>query len=88
MRLMLMSLGVEQSFSRSHTPYDNSVAEAFFKSLKTEELYRSTYRSEAELKACVTKYIDFFNNERPHKYLNYLTPAKKEELFHARSRAR
>lgn len=27
MRLMLMSLGVEQSFSRSHVPYDNSVAE-------------------------------------------------------------
>ena len=47
MRLMLMSLGVEQSFSRSHIPYDNSVAEAFFKSLKTEELYRSIYRSEA-----------------------------------------
>jgi len=87
MRLMLMSLGVEQSFSRSHVPYDNSVAEAFFKSLKTEELYRSIYRSEAELKACVTKYIDFFNNERPHKYLNYLTPAKKEELFYAQAQA-
>ena len=87
MRLMLMSLGVEQSFSRSHAPYDNSVAEAFFKSLKTEELYRSIYRSEAELKACVTKYIDFFNNERPHKYLNYLTPAKKEELFYTKTQA-
>ena len=86
--LSCSGLGVEQSFSRSHTPYDNSVAEAFFKSLKTEELYRGTYRSEAELKACVTKYIDFFNNERPHKYLNYLTPAKKEELFHAQTRAR
>ena len=82
-----MSLGVEQSFSRSHVPYDNSVAEAFFKSLKTEELYRSVYRSEAELKACVTKYIDFFNNERPHKHLNYLTPAKKEELFYAQTQA-
>lgn len=87
MRLMLMSLGVEQSFSRSHAPYDNSVAEAFFKSLKTEELYRSIYRSEAELKACVTKYIDFFNNERPHKYLNYLTPAKKKELFYTKTQA-
>ena len=36
---------------------------------------------------CVTKYIDFFNNERPHKYLNYLTPAKKEELFYAQTQA-
>ena len=81
MQLMLKSLCIEQSFSKSHTPYDNSVSEAFFKSLKTEELYRSIYRSEAELKACISKYIEFFNNERPHKTLNYLTPAKKEEIY-------
>ena len=84
-RLMLKSLGVEQSFSRSHTPYDNSVAEAFFKSLKEEELYRSAYRSEAELKGCVTKYIDFFNNERPHKALDYAIPANKEAMFFAKA---
>ena len=81
MQLMLKSLCIEQSFSKSHTPYDNSVSETFFKSLKTEELYRSIYRSEAELKACVSKYIEFFNNERPHKTLNYITPAKKEEMY-------
>jgi transposase InsO family protein len=81
MQLMLTSLCIDQSFSKSHTPYDNSVSEAFFKSLKTEELYRSIYRSEAELKACISKYIEFFNNERPHKTLNYLTPAKKEEMY-------
>ena len=86
MRIMLKSLGVVQSFSRSHTPYDNSVAEAFFKSLKEEELYRSTYRSEAELKGCVTKYIDFFNNERPHKAIDYAIPSRKEATFFAREK--
>lgn len=85
--LLFKSLGVRYSFSHSHTPYDNSVAEAFFASLKTEELYRQNYRFEAELKDSVLKYIEFFNNERPHKALNYLTPAKKEELFFAKPTA-
>ena len=87
MQLMFKSLCIEQSFSKSHTPYDNSVSEAFFKSLKTEELYRSIYRSEAELKACISKYIEFFNDERPHKTLNYLTPAKKEEIYFSKHQA-
>ena len=54
MQLMLKYLCIRQSSSKSHTPYDNSASEAFFKSLKTEELYRSIYRSEAELKACIS----------------------------------
>lgn len=32
------TLGITQSLSRTATPYDNSVMEAFFKSLKAEEL--------------------------------------------------
>ena len=67
-----------------HVP--SSVAEAFFKSLKEEELYRSAYRSEAELKGCVTKYINFFNNERPHKAIDYATLSKKEATFFAREK--
>ncbi len=36
----LKSLGVNQSFSRPHVPYGNSVMESFFSSLKREELYK------------------------------------------------
>ena len=48
MQLMPKSLCIEQSLSKSHTPCDNSVSEAlaFFKSLKTEEIYRRICRSE------------------------------------------
>ena len=38
---LLRSLGVTQSFSRAHIPYDNSVMESFFSNLKREELYRT-----------------------------------------------
>ena len=37
----LKSLEVTQSYSRAHIPYDNSVMESFFSSLKREELYRT-----------------------------------------------
>ena len=43
---LLQQLGVTQSFSKASTPYDNSVVESFFSSLKREELYRKKYRSE------------------------------------------
>ena len=41
----MKALNVTQSFSRAYTPYDNSVVESFFSSLKREELYRTKYRS-------------------------------------------
>ena len=62
----LKSLGVTQSFSRAHVPYDNSVMESFFSSLKREELYRTKYRSENEFRTAVKNYMEFYNEKRPH----------------------
>ena len=77
----LRSLGVTQSFSRAHVPYDNSVIESFFSTLKREELYRTKYRSEKEFKAAVDKYIIFYNEYRPHGKNAYKTPDAKELDF-------
>lgn len=77
----LSSLGVKQSFSRAHIPYDNSVAESFFSNMKREELYRFKYPTVAEFKRSVEKYINFFNTERPHATLKYKTPDKYEAEF-------
>lgn len=81
-RSYLKSLNVIQSFSRAHIPYDNSVMETFFSSLKREELYRTRYRSEKELKVAVDKYMVFYNEQRPHARNGYKTPAKKEADFY------
>ena len=78
---MLKDLGVIQSFSRAGTPYDNSVMESFFKTLKAEELYRTNYKSERELKEAVTKFIKYYNDERVHTVNNYRTPTDKETDF-------
>lgn len=77
----LKSLGVTQSFSRAHVPYDNSVMESFFSSLKREELYRTKYRSENEFRTAVKNYMVFYNEKRPHAKNGYKTPLKRELEF-------
>ncbi len=74
----LKSLNITHSFSRAHIPYDNSVMESFFSSMKREELYRTKYRSESDFRNAVDKYILFYNTKRPHKKLQYKTPEQKE----------
>ena len=77
----LISLNVTQSFSRAYVPHDNSVMESFFSSMKREDLYRTKYRSEADFRSAVDKYIIFYNTKRPHKKLQYKTPQQKEEEY-------
>ena len=77
----MRSLHITHSFSRAHVPYDNSVMEAFFSSLKREELYRTKYRSEADFRSAVDKYIIFYNTKRLHRKLQYKTPEQKEDEY-------
>ena len=79
--IYLKQFGVKQSFSRSRRPHDNAVSESFFKSMKTEELYRYKFRSEREFRNAVADYIERYNSERPHTYLGYLTPDRYEQLY-------
>lgn len=78
----LRALGVKQSFSNTATPYNNSVMESFFKSMKTERLYRTDYRSERELRESVREYINYYNNDRPHSVLRYQTPEYFESKYY------
>lgn len=64
-RMLLKKHDVIQSFSNPGRPYNNSVAESFFSSLKQEEFYRYNYRSETHLIQIVTEYMEFYNeNDR------------------------
>ena len=81
-RRLLASLKVAQSFSRAHNPYDNAVMESFFGTFKKEELYRSRYRSERQMKECIESYIRFYNEERLHEKLQYKTPVQVEVEFY------
>ena len=80
-RKLLKAHGVTQSFSKPGTPHDNAVAEAFFASFKKEELYRTNYHSEAELRRQIIDYMEFYNDRRPHRTLQYKTPNRFEQDF-------
>lgn len=62
----LKELGMKQSFSREHNPYDNSVCESFFKTLKEEEIYRKDYRCKKDMLRSITRFMEFYNNDHPH----------------------
>ena len=84
-RKLLDELNVVQSFSKKGYPFDNAVAESFFKYLKKEETNRRTFSSLSELKISVFEYIEgFYNSKRPHSSLEYLTPNEKESQFYSR----
>ena len=84
-RKLLDELNVVQSFSKKGYPFDNAVAESFFKYLKKEETNRRTFSSLSELKISVFEYIEgFYNSKRPHSSLDYLTPNEKESQFYSR----
>lgn len=80
-RKLLDSHDVVQSFSAKGHPYDNAVAESFFKFLKLEETIRKSYSSLNELQLSLFSYIHFYNTLRPHGSNAYLTPDDKEIAF-------
>lgn len=69
---------ITQSMSRKGNCWDNAVAESFFKTIKHEWLYRFKYTSTEMLFNSVKDYIQWYNTERLHSSLDYLTPLEKE----------
>ncbi len=81
-RKFLDDNNIVQSFSAKGYPYDNAVAESFFKFLKKEELNRNTYYSKKQLELSLFEYIEsFYNSKRPHSANNDFPPNKFEELY-------
>lgn len=67
------------SMSRKGNCYDNAVVESFFHSLKTEWVHHYCYETRQEAKASIFEYIEiFYNRQRRHSQLNYLSPADYE----------
>lgn len=83
-RSYLYTLGITQSFSKPHTPYDNAVMESFFATLKQEKLYRWKYRSVREFKESVAQYMNWYNNSRLHDYLGNIPPTIYESSYLSR----
>ena len=78
-RKTLDTLGITCSMSRTGCCYDNAAMERFFWSLKHEWTNHKTYADLADARLSVFKYIDlFYNRERIHQALGYVSPEQYE----------
>jgi putative transposase len=81
---LLRRHGMKPSMSRKGDPYDNAVAESFFKTLKVELVYRRRFRTREEARAAIAEYIEvFYNGQRQHSTLGYLSPVEYEKRLQA-----
>ncbi|NOW22497.1 transposase InsO family protein [Clostridium butyricum] len=67
---------IKRSLSKKGCPYDNAVAEASYKIIKTEFAFNRVFNSLEELQLDLRSYILWYNNKRIHSALNYMTPVE------------
>jgi putative transposase len=76
-RAQLEKKGFIQSMSGTGNCYDNAMAESFFHTLKTEEVYFQLYATRTQARASIFEYIEiFYNRTRRHSALDYLSPVE------------
>lgn len=78
-RRCLESHGLAQSMSRPGNPWDNAVAESFFKTLKRELVNDGRRKSKDEARQEAFKYIEpCYNRQRLHSKNGYMAPCDLE----------
>lgn len=69
-------LGIKQLFARYQTPKDNAWIESWFRTLKHDWLKFKDYITFEQLKRFIDAFIEYYNNERYHGSLGYITPSQ------------
>ena len=81
-RQVLWRYQIKQSLSRKGNCWDNAPMERFFRSLKTEWIPETGYRSFTEAKEQITNYIvGYYSRYRPHSKNGGLSPNDKEIMY-------
>jgi transposase InsO family protein len=77
-------LGITQSFSRPRTPTDNASCESWMATLKCERLYDADTASltPEEVESMIDRFIDYYNNQRLHQSLQFVTPDDRHSGRH------
>jgi putative transposase len=78
-RNALRDRGITASMSRTGDCWDNAVAESFFATLKGELVDHERYATRAAAVASIGDYIErFYNPQRRHSHLGYVSPIEFE----------
>lgn len=71
--------GILISMSGKGNCYDNAMVETFFKTLKSELVWRTVFQNRADATAAIGRYIDaFYNPVRRHSALDFKSPLQFE----------
>jgi len=76
----LLNYQITHSFSAKSYPFDSAPIESFIALFKLE--FVKEIKEINEIKYKIHRYIEYYNNERPHRYNNYKSPNEKEEFFY------
>ena len=75
-------MGVRPSMGSVGDAYDNAMAESFFASLECELIGRRSFRTQAEARMAIFRYIEgWYNPRRLHSALNYESPMSFESKY-------
>jgi putative transposase len=75
---LLAQEGVKVSMDGKGRATDNSRTERYFRSLKYECIYLNEFEDPRALRKGVARYVQFYNQERPHQSLN---DAKPDQVY-------
>jgi len=75
----LAAAGIHCRMSRTGDCYDNAPVESFFGTLKTELVYQQVFATRDQARSAIFEYIEvFYNRQRRHSALGYLSPVSYE----------
>jgi putative transposase len=72
-------VSVARQYITPYTPRQNGLCECFIKTFKEESCWCNRFRSLAEARIALAKFIDHYNNTRPHQAPNYQTPSQRNQ---------
>ena len=73
--------GILISMSAKGNCYDNAMVETFFKTLKSELVWRTIFYTRQQATQAIGRYIDgFYNPVRRHSALDFTSPVQFEKM--------
>jgi transposase InsO family protein len=82
---LLIVLEIGHTFTRANHPQSNGKLERFHRTLKTEHTRRSAYVDEEDARVRMALWLAYYNSERLHSAIGYLTP---DDVFYGRRDSR
>lgn len=72
----LLEHGIKVSMDGRRRWVDNVMVERLWRSLKYEEVYTHAYETIAKARSSIAEWFGFYNFQRPHQSLEYMTPCE------------